>query len=85
MAMTDQLRQMVQRVERLTPEEQDAIAEALRHELDERDAERRRRTGRQVLARAAAFRSKLRQAGYPPVDAVAIARTAREELERRPE
>lgn len=84
MAMTDQLRQLVQRVERLTPEEQDAIAEALRHELEERDAERRRRMGLTALDDLDRLREELRREGYPSVDVVQLAWEMRDELERRP-
>lgn len=49
----------------------------------EADMDERRRRGREALRRLAALRSELRQAGYPSVDGVELARQVREELDER--
>ena len=66
------------RIERLRPEEQDAIAEAPRRELGGREAGRKRRAGLEALDRLPGITADL-----PPIDAVNISRESREELERR--
>jgi hypothetical protein len=48
------------------------------------DAAERRRQWLEALAQMEKLRRELREAGYPSVDAVKIARQAREELELRP-
>lgn len=46
-------------------------------------AEDKRRAGLEALKRLAALRSRLREAGYPSVDAVQLVREGRDELEQR--
>ena len=76
--MTELLREVVSRIERLPPAEQDAIAELMRRELDELESKRRRRAGLAALDRLAELTADL-----TPVDAVRVARKSREEPERR--
>jgi hypothetical protein len=51
---------------------------------DAAEAGQRRRTGLEALDRLDALRAELRQAGYPSVDALAVLRESRAELEQRP-
>jgi hypothetical protein len=82
--VTEALWDAVRRAEKLPPEEQDAIARVVRRELEEREKDEGRRRGLAALDRLAELREGLRRDGYPPVDAVKVARESREELERRP-
>jgi hypothetical protein len=79
--MTDSLRRAIEQVEQLPPESQDAIAEVIRREVEDR--ERRRRDGRAALDRLVTLGEEVRRAGHAPVDAVQLVREGRDELDRR--
>ena len=76
--MTELLREVVSRIEQLPPAEQDAIAEVMQRELEERAPEHRRRIALQALDHLADLTADL-----PPIDAVRVARESRAALERR--
>lgn len=79
--MTDSLRRAIEQVEQLPSESQDAIAEVIRREVEDR--ERRPRDRLAALDRLVALADDMRRAGYPPIDAVQLVREGRNELDRR--
>lgn len=79
--MTESLRRAIERVEQLPPPVQDAIAEVISREVEDR--ERRRRDGLAALDRLAGLGDQARRSAQPPIDAVQLVREGRDELDRR--
>jgi hypothetical protein len=75
---TKQLEEVIERIEQLPINDQDAIAALLQRELDIRQFDRRREIGLAAIDRLAKLTADL-----PPVDALLIARESREALDER--
>ncbi len=79
--MTESLRRVIGRVKQFPPPVQDAIADVIRREVEDR--ERPRRDGLAAPDGLVAIANQARGSQQSPVDVVQVVREGRDELDRR--